>query len=404
MTELSPGALAGTRVIDMTRILSGPYCTQMLGDHGADIVKIEPPDGDETRGWGPPFRDGTASYFLGVNRSKRAIALDLSKPSGREVLLKLLAGADILIENFKPGQLEKWGLGYDEVLAKRFPRLIVCRISGFGADGPLGGYPGYDAVIQGMAGLNSVNGEADGPGVRMGIPMVDIATGMNATIGILMALAERSRSGKGQALEVTLYDSAIALQHPHLANYFLSGKPPARTGNAHTNIYPYDAFPTKTKPLFVAIGNDRQFARLVEEVGRKELASDPRFRTNTDRNANRPALRAELAPALAQVDGLVLAEKLLGLGVPAGPVLDVPDVIAHPHTAHRNMVVEKDGYRGFGTPVKFQRTPGGARGVPPRLGQHTREILAEAGYSPGEIDALVADRIAIDAAPKKAAE
>jgi formyl-CoA transferase len=392
----SAGALAGIRVIDMTRILSGPYCTQMLGDHGADVIKIEPPGGDETRSWGPPFRDGTASYFLGVNRSKRAIGLDLSTPKGRDVLLRLLEGADVLIENFKPGQLEKWGLGYEEVLAKRFPRLVLCRISGFGADGPLGGYPGYDAVIQGMAGLNSVNGEPDGSPTRMGIPIVDIGTGMNAAIAILMALVERSRSGRGQSIEVTLYDTAIALQHPHLANYFLSGKPPERTGNAHTNIYPYDAFPTKTKAIFVAIGNDRQFRRFLEEIGRPELADDPRFRTNKDRSTNRAALRAELEPALAKVDGAAVAEKLLGLGVPCGPILDLPDVVAHPHTAHRGMVVEEGSYRGFGTPLKMSRTPGGLRAVPPEFGQDTRAVLADAGFSADEIEALVAEGIALE--------
>jgi crotonobetainyl-CoA:carnitine CoA-transferase CaiB-like acyl-CoA transferase len=394
----SAGALAGIRVVDMTRILSGPYCTQVLGDHGADVIKIEPPGGDETRGWGPPFKegDGTASYFLGVNRSKRAIGLDLSSAKGREVLLRLLERADVLIENFKPGQLEKWGLGYDAVLAKRFPKLILCRISGFGADGPLGGYPGYDAVIQGMGGLNSVNGEPDGAPIRMGIPIVDIGTGMNAAIAILMAIVERGRSGKGQSLEVTLYDTAVALQHPHLANYFLSGKPPERTGNAHTNIYPYDAFPTKTKSIFVAIGNDRQFRRFLEEIGRAELADDPRFRTNKDRNAHRAHLRAELEPALAKVDGVKVAETLLGLGVPCGPILDVPDVVAHPHTHHRDMVIEEGAYRGFGTPLKMSRTPGGLRATPPAFGQDTRAILAEAGYSATEIEALVAEGIALE--------
>jgi crotonobetainyl-CoA:carnitine CoA-transferase CaiB-like acyl-CoA transferase len=231
--------------------------------------------------------------------------------------------------------------------------------------------------------------------VRMGIPIVDISTGMNATIAVLMALVERAVSGKGQAVEVTLYDTAVALQHPHLANYFLSGKPPERTGNAHTNIYPYDAFPTRTKPIFVAIGNDRQFQRLVEEVGRAELGADPRFLTNKDRNVNRKALRAELATALAGVDGVAVAEKLLGLGVPCGPVEDVPDVIEHPHTKHRQMVVEKDGYRGFGTPLKFSRTPGGVRSVPPSYGQDTRKILSEAGFSAAEIETLVTERIAL---------
>ena len=395
-----PGALAGIRVIDLTRVLGGPYCTQMLGDHGAEVIKVEPPQGDETRGWGPPFRDGTASYFIGVNRNKRGAALDLSRPKGREVLFRLLETADVLVENFKPGTLEKWGIGYEQTLQARFPRLIHCRVSGFGADGPLGGYPGYDAVIQGMAGLMSVNGEPDGPPIRIGVPVVDIATGMNACIGILMALVERARSGQGQFVDAALFDGGVALQHPHMANYFLSGQPPQRTGNAHTNIYPYDAFPTKTKPIFVAIGNDRQFARFLEEIGRPELAKDPRFLTNADRSKNRAALRAELEAALALVDGEAVATKLLGLGVPCGPVLDVPDVIDHPHTRHRQMVVEKGSYRGTGTPVKLSRTPGAVHRLPPAFGEATREVLAEAGYGPAEIDALLASGVAFEGARK----
>src|SRR5215472_5267095 len=202
----SPGALAGLRVIDLTRVLGGPFCTQILGDHGADVIKVEPPQGDETRGWGPPFKGGAASYFIGVNRNKRGISLDLTKPAGREVLFQLLANADVLAENFKTGTLERWGMGYDAVLREKFPRLIHCRVSGFGADGPLGGYPGYDAAVQGMSGLMSLNGDAEGEPLRVGVPVVDMATGLNATIAILMALQERARSGKGQFVEATLYD------------------------------------------------------------------------------------------------------------------------------------------------------------------------------------------------------
>ncbi|HVM81608.1 MAG TPA: CoA transferase, partial [Stellaceae bacterium] len=195
MTETTnTGALAGIKVIDLTRVLGGPYCTQMLGDHGAEVIKIEPPQGDETRTWGPPFQGDAASYFIGVNRNKRGIALDLSKPQGRDVVFRLLEHADVLIENFKTGTLEKWGMGYEQVLKERFPRLIHCRVSGFGADGPLGGYPGYDAVLQAMGGLMSVNGEPEQPPLRVGVPVVDLATGMNATIAILMALLERAHS------------------------------------------------------------------------------------------------------------------------------------------------------------------------------------------------------------------
>jgi crotonobetainyl-CoA:carnitine CoA-transferase CaiB-like acyl-CoA transferase len=403
MNEASSGALAGIKVIDLTRVLGGPYCTQMLGDHGAEIIKIEPPQGDETRTWGPPFHGDAASYFIGVNRNKRGIVLDLSKPQGREVLFRLLDGADVLIENFKTGTLEKWGMGYEGVLRARFPRLIHCRVSGFGADGPLGGYPGYDAVVQGMAGLMSVNGEPDGAPVRVGVPVVDLATGMNATIAILMAVIERTRSGKGQFVEATLYDSAIALLHPHLANFFLNGKPPVRTGNAHSNVSPYDQFRTGTKRIFLGIGNDRQFARLCAEIGHPELATDPRFKSNGDRVTNRAALRVVLEAALATVDGEALTTKLLEQGVPAGPVLEVPDVAAHPHTRHRLMVVEKDGYRGTGNPIKLSRTPASVRRLPPQFGAATREVLGEAGYSASEIEALIAAGVAI-AETRKAAE
>jgi formyl-CoA transferase len=226
---------------------------------------------------------------------------------------------------------------------------------------------------------------------------------MNAAIAILMALLERGRSGKGQFVEATLYDSGVALQHPHMANFFLSGKPPARSGNAHTNIYPYDCFPTKTKQIFVAIGNDRQFQRLCDEIGVPELPADPRFRGNSDRNRNRVALRLILEKALATLDGEALSTKLLEQGVPCGPVMTVPDLVVHPHTLHREMVVEKDGYKGTGTPVKLGRTPGRVRSLPPQFGEATREVLAKAGYSHAEIDGLLAGGIAFDGM-KKAAE
>src|ERR1700759_589645 len=216
----SPGALAGLKVIDLTRVLGGPYCTMILSDHGADVIKIEPPQGDEVRDWGPPFHESDASYFIGVNRNKRAIALDLGKPEGKAVLLRLLEGADVLIENFKPGSMEKWGLGYQDVLSQRFPKLIHCRISGFGADGPLGGLPGYDAILQAMTGLMSVNGDASTGPMRYGTPVVDMTTGLYSVVGILMAAYERERSGRGQFIDMTLYDCGMAVVHPQAANFF----------------------------------------------------------------------------------------------------------------------------------------------------------------------------------------
>ncbi|MDE2583330.1 MAG: CoA transferase, partial [Rhodospirillales bacterium] len=273
----SPGALAGIKVIDLTRVLGGPYCTMILSDHGAEVVKIEPPQGDETRDWGPPFRAGDASYFIGVNRNKKSLALDLGRPEGRAVLLRLLDGADVLVENFKPGSMEKWGLGYESDLAPRFPGLIHCRISGFGADGPLGGLPGYDAILQAMTGLMSANGDATTGPMRLGTAMVDMGTGLYSAVGILMALQERTRSGRGQYLDMTLYDCGLSLLHPQAANFFLNGKRPVGTGNPHPNLVPYDKFPTRTGEIFIASGNNGQFRKLCEIIGKPHLAADPRF-------------------------------------------------------------------------------------------------------------------------------
>ncbi|HSX93445.1 MAG TPA: CoA transferase [Hydrogenophaga sp.] len=359
------GALAGIRVVDASRILGGPFCGQILGDHGADVIKVEPPQGDDTRQWGPPFDgQGVASYYLGLNRNKRLMTLDLASEGGREVLLALLAEADVLIENFKTGTLERWGIGADE-LAARFPRLVHCRVSGFGADGPLGGLPGYDAAIQAMCGLMSVNGEAQGQGVRVGMPVVDMVAGLNAALGVMMALHERQRSGRGQFVEAALYDAGLSLLHPHAANWFLDGQPPRRTGNAHPNIYPYDCLRTGTDAVFFAVGNDRQFRTLVTEIGAPALAQDARFATAGQRSVHREALKAALEAALAAHDGPVLAERLVRLGVPCAPVLDVAQALQHPHTRHRGMVVEMPGgYRGLGSPVKLSRTPASWRFAP----------------------------------------
>jgi crotonobetainyl-CoA:carnitine CoA-transferase CaiB-like acyl-CoA transferase len=363
-STLSAGALSGIRVLDISRILGGPYCGQILGDHGADVLKIEPPQGDDTRTWGPPFREGVASYYMGLNRNKRIQYLDLATDAGRERLLELAARADVLVENFKIGTMERWGIGYD-ALSERFPRLIWCRVSGFGADGPLGALPGYDAAVQAMSGIMSVNGEAGGEPLRVGLPVVDMVTGLNAVIGILLALQERHRSGRGQFVETTLYDSGLSLLHPHAANWFMDGRVAGRTGNAHPNIYPYDTFKTGTEPLFLAIGNDRQFASLCRILGRPELAQDPRFATPGDRSTNRDALKRLLEEKLAGFDATELVGTLMAANVPAAPVLDVEAALSHPHTAHREMVVGigKD-YRGLGAPVKLSRTPASYRHAP----------------------------------------
>lgn len=392
----SAGALAGIKVVDLTRVLGGPYCTMILSDHGAQVIKVEPPQGDEVRDWGPPFHEGDASYFIGVNRNKRAMAVDLRKPEGQKIILKLLEDADVLIENFKPGDMERWGLGYHEVLSKRFPRLIHCRVSGFGGDGPLGGLPGYDAILQAMTGLMSINGDPTTGPMRLGTAIVDMGTGLYSAVGILMAIHERTVSGQGQYLDMTLYDCGMALLHPQAANFFLNGKRPAGTGNPHPNLVPYDKYPTKTCEIFIASGNNGQFRKLCEILGMPEMADDPRYADNGQRNINRVALTETLKAAFAQHDGNEIAIKLIRNGVPAGPVLPVDQSTAAEHTAHREMVTELDWYKGIGTPIKFSRTPGGTRRPPPKFGQNGDEILNELGYTEAEIEALRRDGVVHD--------
>lgn len=359
------GALAGVTVIDLSRVLGGPYCGQILADHGADVLKIEPPQGDETRTWGPPFENGVASYYMGINRNKRGMRLDLTQAADRDHLLTLLAGADVLLENFKTGTLEKWGLGYD-VLKEKFPRLVHCRVSGYGADGPLGGLPGYDAAIQALSGIMSVNGEVGSEPLRVGLPVVDMVTGLNAALGVLMALQERQRSGQGQFVEAALYDCGLSLLHPHAANWFGDKRVPNRTGNAHPNIYPYDAFPTQTTPIFLAVGNDRQFVQLCQVLGAPELAQAPAFASAGDRSVNRASLRPKLIELLSALDGESLVEALGEKGVPCAPILDVPQALNHPHTAHRGMTVSMpNGYQGLASPIKLSRTPASYRLPPP---------------------------------------
>ena len=383
------GALSGFRVIDLTRVLGGPYCTQLLADNGAEVIKVEPPRGDEVRDWGPPFKGGLSAYFAGVNRNKRSMGLDLGAPEGREALFRLLEDADAMIENFKPGTLERWGIGYEDVLRERFPRLIYCSITGFGADGPLGGFPGYDAVAQALSGQMSVNGTPETGPMRLGVPIIDLATGLFAAAGVLMAAEERRRSGRGQRVDASLFDTGVALLHPQAANYFMTGGTPVPTGNSHPNISPYDQYPTGKGNLFLAVGNERQFRRLWETLGRPEVADDPRFRRNGDRVEHRGALNALIVEALADRGAEEVARRLLAEGVPAGAVLTIPEMAAHPHTAHRRMVVEIDDYRGVGLPLKFGRTPGAARTRPPLYGSATREVPGEIGYGDGEIDALI---------------
>ena len=393
-------ALNGIKVLDLTRVLGGPYATQILADHGAEVIKVESKIGDEVRGWGPPFINDMASYFINVNRNKKSIAIDLTKKEGKELILELVKSCDVLIENFKTGTMEKWGLGYEEVLSSKFPKLIHCRISGFGATGPLGGAPGYDAIVQAMTGMMSINGHTSGGDVRVGAPVVDMGTGLYATIGILMAIQERHKSGLGQFIDMSLYDSALALMHPHTGNYFLSKKPGTATGNAHPNIAPYDKFKTATNEIFMGIGNDAGFVRLCKALNLDELITDKRFLSNGDRVENRIALTKYLEDALSNVDGVEFSEKLLAAGIPAGPVRNIEEAINHPQTKERQMTISKDEYKGVSSPIKFSRSRSvGVKHKPPIIGQHTKGILKEAGYNEDAINKLLSEEIVFQNKP-----
>ena len=396
------GTLAGLRVIDLTRVLGGPYCTQILGDHGAEIIKLEPPAGDETRGWSPITPKEGSAYYNGANRNKRSIGLDLTKPRGREVLMTLLKDADVLIENFKPGTLDKWGIG-NAFLREKFPRLIHCRISGFGADGPRGGNPGYDAIVQAMAGMIAANGSPEGGPTRIGIPVVDLTTGLYAAVGILMAINERQKSGQGQFLETTLFETGLAIMHPHASNYFFTGKTPVPQGNPHPSLAPYESFRAKDGLIFIGVGNDGTFRKLCQEVGKPELGTDPRFAGNSDRIANREILRAEMEEVFQHLDRERLCDRLLAAGLPAGPIQSIDKALESEQANHRGLVLQKDWYKGVASPIRFERSKASLRHAPPGFSEHAGEILSEAGFAQEQIDDLVASGIVSRARPTGAA-
>jgi crotonobetainyl-CoA:carnitine CoA-transferase CaiB-like acyl-CoA transferase len=378
------GPLVGLRVIDLTRVYAGPSATQILADHGADVIKIEPPGGDETRDWGAKLPGDRSSYFDGLNRNKRVIALDLGKEPAKALLLRMLEGADVLVHNFKLGTLVKWGLGYAEVLSRRFPRLIQCTITGFGNTGPLAGMPGYDVVVQGFTGLASINGEAGSAGTKIGLPLIDHATGLSAVNAILMALWERERSGLGQHVGVTLFNTGLVMTHPASAAWMATGSVPRPTGNAEAWTAPYGAYPCRDGQVFTGAGNDRSFAKLCRALGAPELAQDPRFATNADRVANRAALDAALAARTRDESAEPLALRLLQAGIPAGPFLNVEQAFTHPQAAANGMMIDIPGYKGAGLPLRFLRTPGALRMPPQPFAAQTEELLDEFGIGADE--------------------
>jgi len=383
--------LKGIRVLELARILAGPWIGQTLADLGADVVKVESPAGDDTRTWGPPFVKGEdderldAAYFHACNRGKRSVVLDFTTAEGQEAVRRLAAQSDVLLENFKVGGLAKYGLDY-ESLRKVNPRLIYCSVTGFGQDGPYAHRAGYDYIVQGMSGIMDLTGEPDREPQKIGVAFADIFTGLYGVIAVQAALAQRERTGEGQQIDMALLDCMTGVLANQALNFLVSGKAPRRLGNAHPNIAPYQVFPTADGHLIVAVGNDRQFVKFCELLGRPDLASDARYHTNADRVQHRESLTPELAAETAKFERDTLLARLEAAGVPGGPINSVADVFADPQVVHRQMRVETPHTGaaagtspGVRTPIRFSgATLSLERGVP-RLGEHTDEVLAEIG-------------------------
>jgi crotonobetainyl-CoA:carnitine CoA-transferase CaiB-like acyl-CoA transferase len=382
MSEADEGALTGTRVLDLTRVLAGPTCTMMLGDMGADVVKVEPPSGgDDTRGWGPPFAGGESAYFLAANRNKRSMTLNLAVPAGQKLLAGLIHRADVVIDNFKLGTLPKWGFT-DAWFDAQAPRVVRCSITGYGSTGPKAALPGYDFVLQAESGLMSICGEPDGTPTKYGVAIVDLCTGMLACNAILAALNARHRSGRGQKLELSLYESALHMLANVASNVLVSGRGGGRFGNGHPSIVPYTTYAAKDAMIALAIGNDTQFAKCAAVLGHPEWAGDPRFVTNRARVEHRHLVDGGIAQALAADTADNWLGKLKSAGVPCGRINSVAEALADPQTQARAMIeAVKHPAVGdlklVGMPYKFSATPASVRRPPPILGEHTDEILRE---------------------------
>ena len=390
----NPGPLDGIVVADLTRVLSGPYCTMLLADMGARVIKVEQPGrGDDTRAWGPPFLGRESAYFLSINRNKESVTLDLRKPEGRAILSRLIERADVLVENFRPGTMDRHGFGF-EAVAEKAPRLVYCSISGFGQTGPRRDQPGYDAVVQAEGGLMSITGDADGPPFRLGVAIADIATGMFAAQGVVLALFARERTGRGQRVDVGMLDSTTALLTYQAAIYFATGGVPRRMGNRHPTIVPYETFAASDGEFVLAVGNDEIWRRFCRAAGLDGLAGDSRYQTNAARVQNCDALRPILAERFRTRDRAAWIDVLAAEGVPCGSVRDVAEVLRDPQIQARRMVEEVDhatlgALRVLGVPVKLSDTPGSVRSAPPVLGQHTDAVLqADLGLSRSEIARL----------------
>ena len=392
----APGALDGLRVVDLTRILAGPLCTMWLGDMGADVIKIERPGrGDDTRSWGPPYAGTESAYFLGVNRNKRSVTLDLTTDAGLDVLGQLIRDADIVVDNFKMGTLDRWGFT-DDWYEEHAPAVVRCTISGYGSSGPKEGLPGYDFILQSETGLMSITGDVEGESMKVGVAMVDICTGMFATMTVLGALEARRRTGKGQRTEASLHDTGIQMLANVASNHLVSGDDAERFGNGHPNIVPYRTFATSDGELAVSVGNDDQFERFAGELGHPEWVTDERFARNQDRVRNRVAMDAAVASCLATRTRAEWMAVLSPVGIPSGPINSVAEALASDQTRAREMVVDvKHPTAGsvsmVGIPFKMFGTPPTVRLPPPTLGQHSREVLIdELGMKEDTIDELLA--------------
>ena len=391
------GALSHLRVLDLSRILAGPWATQSLADLGADVIKVERPGtGDDTREWGPPYlNDDSArsAYFCSVNRNKRSLALDLSKPEGAKILRQIACESHVVVENFKQGALAKYGLDYETLRADN-PALIYCSITGFGQDGPEASRAGYDFMIQGMAGLMSVTGEPGGMPMKVGVALSDVLTGLNASVGILAALSHAERTGQGQSIDISLFDVTVASLANQAANYLFSEEAPARLGNAHPNIVPYQAFEAADGHLILAVGNDAQFKRFCLLAGMSELSEDVRFATNDARVRNRDELVPQVAAALRSRTVSDWLAALQEQGIPAGPINDIAEAFSEPQAVFRDLATQIEDDEGVEvptvrSPLRLSLTPPSLRIAPPRIGQHTDEILREVvGLSGSAVDEL----------------